>query len=430
MELYALRLLLLTVPGARSYEELRYVGNDLHDTFHGAAVAYGLLSDDDIQHCTFDEMCFVEMPDRLRCLFANLLIYITPNNPLDFWNKYKSHMYADYVRRRFSVDMAEQLALRHISALLRAAGFINTEMRLPEPVFTTDTQQQRANEIASEYLHNRYDRVEEQSIAQNMVPMLNDDQKRFFDRFMHCVNTGNDKKLFFLDGPGGSGKTFLNRTILSTLRGMGQVCTVSVWTGMAASLYKGGRTIHSTFKLPFDIDSAVTCNISMTSQVAAELRETHTLFIDEVSLVNKYAMNAIDELFRELKGNATVPFGGIFVITAGDFRQTLPIIPKASRSEIVNLLVKRSNAWRQFEKHVLRVNMRLANPDDIAFASWLIDIGDGKIKDYPSNNYYDSYVKVPPQNVSPLSLVDSIYGETFLSTDIRNYCQYVILSLL
>ncbi|KAJ6642708.1 Integrator complex subunit 9 [Pseudolycoriella hygida] len=73
--------------------------------------------------------------------------------------------------------MSENLALRHISKLLTVDGSSNTAMKLPEPVFQNTVQQDEANEIASEYLHNKYDPVEEASIAQRMVPLLNSEQK-------------------------------------------------------------------------------------------------------------------------------------------------------------------------------------------------------------------------------------------------------------
>lgn len=38
-------------------------------------------------------------------------------------------------------------------------------------------------------------------------------------------------------------------TIISALRGMNHVVVATAWTGIAGILLKGGRTVHSTFKL-------------------------------------------------------------------------------------------------------------------------------------------------------------------------------------
>ena len=90
-ELYALRLLLLHVKGAKSYRALRTV--DVHtlnedgtsriekkvcDTFKEAAILSGLLQDD-----LEWEMCLTDaevdhMPSQLRSMFASILIHCNP----------------------------------------------------------------------------------------------------------------------------------------------------------------------------------------------------------------------------------------------------------------------------------------------------------------------------------------------------------------
>jgi hypothetical protein len=48
--------------------------------------------------------------------------------------------------------------------------------------------------------------------------------------------------------------------------------------------------------------------------------------------------------------------GGITFVFAGDFRQTLPVIPKGTR---VNAYLKFSPIWNYVEKLYLRTNMRV-----------------------------------------------------------------------
>ncbi|GBM31756.1 hypothetical protein AVEN_56874-1 [Araneus ventricosus] len=54
----------------------------------------------------------------------------------------------------------------------------------------------------------------------------------------------------FLDGPGGFGKTFLYSTLLSFIRCKGDIALPFATTSIAATLLKGGETVHSGFKLP------------------------------------------------------------------------------------------------------------------------------------------------------------------------------------
>jgi type II secretory ATPase GspE/PulE/Tfp pilus assembly ATPase PilB-like protein len=50
---------------------------------------------------------------------------------------------------------------------------------------------------------------------------------------------------FFVNGPGGTGKTFLYNTLLSTVRSSGDIAVAVASSGIAALLMKGGRTAHS-----------------------------------------------------------------------------------------------------------------------------------------------------------------------------------------
>ena len=46
--------------------------------------------------------------------------------------------------------------------------------------------------------------------------------------------------MFFVNAPGGYGKTFLIETLLSTVRGMGKIALAVASSGIAAELLEGG----------------------------------------------------------------------------------------------------------------------------------------------------------------------------------------------
>ncbi|CAN1136497.1 hypothetical protein LINPERPRIM_LOCUS21131 [Linum perenne] len=83
--------------------------------------------------------------------------------------------------------------------------------------------------------------------------------------------------------------------------------------------------------------------------------------------------------------NENLPFDGITVVFGGDFRQTLPIIPKATRTEIVKSSIKRSYPWDGMEVIKLCQNMRLlregctsSEANEIqSFSRWIVSISDG-----------------------------------------------------
>lgn len=67
------------------------------------------------------------------------------------------------------------------------------------------------------------------------------------------------QRAFFVDGPGGTGKTFLYTVLLAAVRARGGIALSVASSGIAALLLEGGRTAHSRFKIPIQLDEASTC---------------------------------------------------------------------------------------------------------------------------------------------------------------------------
>ena len=58
-----------------------------------------------------------------------------------------------------------------------------------------------------------------------------------------------------------------------------------------------------------------------------------------------------------------LPFGEITVAFEGDFQQTLPIIPKGTKGQIIGACIQRSQLWRHINVLHSTENMRV-NPND------------------------------------------------------------------
>ncbi|CAK9291045.1 unnamed protein product [Gordionus sp. m RMFG-2023] len=69
--------------------------------------------------------------------------------------------------------------------------------------------------------------------------------------------------LFFIDGPGGTGKSFLLNTILFNLRAQGKIAIAVPSSGIASTLLHNGRTAHSRFNIPLSIHESSSCNIPL-----------------------------------------------------------------------------------------------------------------------------------------------------------------------
>ncbi|XP_058192250.1 uncharacterized protein LOC131309666 [Rhododendron vialii] len=90
-ERYYLRLLLTHIPGPKS-------------TFREAAIAHGILEDDQSNDKWMEEGCAFRMPISLRQLFSTILVYCSPKNPKELFLKYEEAMGEDYSLKDFQLS--------------------------------------------------------------------------------------------------------------------------------------------------------------------------------------------------------------------------------------------------------------------------------------------------------------------------------------
>jgi hypothetical protein len=219
--------------------------------------------------------------------------------------------------------------------------------------------------------------------VEDLYPRFNPEQKDAFDEVMDSVNN-NKGNLFFLLSAGGGGKTHVCNTIAAAVRAQGKVALCVASSAIAALLLDGGRTAHSRFKIPIPIDESSTCNISKTDHMHGVLKETKLIIWDEAPMQHRYGPEAVDRTLQDLLNDENIMdengrlFGGITILFVGDFRQTLPVVPRGSRAQIVNASLRKSRLWRHIKVLHLKQNMRLdQTPDSIAFAKWLLKVGGG-----------------------------------------------------
>jgi len=193
--------------------------------------------------------------------------------------------------------------------------------------------------------------------------------------------------MIFLYGYGGMGKTFIWKTLVASLRADNKIVIMVASSGIASLLLLGGKTTHSKLKIFVPIFEDSTCNINQGTQLAKLLNEASLIIWDEAPMAHKFCFEALDRSLRDVikaKSSAYKIFGGKVMLFGGDFRQILPVIPRGSRSNIVNSTINSSYLWNHCHVLTLLKNMRLeANTDAIdkeeiaAFAKWILNIGDG-----------------------------------------------------
>ncbi len=215
-------------------------------------------------------------------------------------------------------------------------------------------------------------------------------------------------KFFYIDGPGGTGKTFLYNTILAYYRANNKQVIAVASSGIAATLLDGGITAHSKFRIPIAIHEDSVCNFSLQSPEAQYLKEIDLILWDEAPMAHKHCFEAVDRFFKDLMRTvdpnlATVPFGGKKFVIGGDFRQTLPVVLRGTKADIINATIKSSNLWRHVQPLFLTQNMRLADVENTNFRNFIMDIGNGTAHTETINNISD-LITLPDNIHIPLSM--------------------------
>ena len=153
-------------------------------------------------------------------------------------------------------------------------------------------------------------------------------------------------------------------------------CIAAASSGIAATLLKGGRTAHSSFGIPIPVLNASTCNVKLSTKFKKLLNESKLIIWDEAFMTHTYNILAVSRMLKDITNNDNF-FGGKIVIFCGNPRQTLHVIPKASRSVVVNAsLIKCPLIWDSDIKLYLSINMHVIrngkNPHSIQFAKFLL----------------------------------------------------------
>jgi hypothetical protein len=116
--------------------------------------------------------------------------------------------------------------------------------------------------------------------------------------------------LFFVDGPGGTGKTYLYRALLANIHSQNKIVVATTTSGVATSIMLGGRTTHSRFKIPLTLDDGAFCSFTKQSGTAKLLQTASLIIWDEVTMMKRQGDEALDNCLRDIMDHPNLPFGG------------------------------------------------------------------------------------------------------------------------
>ncbi|KAL7137613.1 hypothetical protein ABFS83_10G105100 [Erythranthe nasuta] len=415
-ERYYLRLLLNHVRGPTSFLDLLTVNGIRCANFKEASQKRGLLeSDQSVIECLNEAITF-QMPHELRRLFATVLVYCAPTDVRVLWDTYFEAMSEDF-RKENDTSKERQITrtLQSVNYFLESMGKKLESYDLPSaPIDTNHVTTNLSREIEDELS------IEIPSEDYEAEKKLNKEQQYAFKVILEFIHKGK-AGMFFIDGPGGTGKTFLYRALLAHLRSTKKIAIATATSGVAAAIMPGGRTAHSRFKIPTDANESSDCNISKQSGVANLLRTAKLIIWDEAPMAKRWAIENVDKLFKDIMGNDE-HFGGKVVVFGGDFRQVLPVVPRGTIHQTISASLVKSRLWHKMIKFSLSKNMRAQK--DPEFGDFLLRVGNGEETSDIEGNIIipeEMVVKYDNEEDSMARLIDSIFPSLSSNAESSTY---------
>ncbi|XP_074374046.1 uncharacterized protein LOC141714425 [Apium graveolens] len=372
---------------------LRTVNGVIHSSFREACKEYGLLDDDKEWHKVLSQACTGGLPPQIRQLFVHIIVNCKVTNLKSLWLSRWRSMVEDILLKRRQLSGNSKLtlidtqlqfyALEEIDDLLRSIGkSLKKYDQLPQP--------------PSSYLNNGANNLIIEETSYDIHEMDSEHRKLL-----------RDCGLFFVYGSGGCGKTFLWRTLICKLRSQGKIVLPVTSSGITATLMSGGRTAHSRFKIPIDLDEFSTCNISHDSNIAQLIKQTNLIIWDEVPMQYKYAFECLDRSLKDIMkaidpARYEMSFGGITIVLGGDFRQILPVITYGDRGDIVAACI--------------------TSEDLKLFAQWVLNIGNGQVPPPPNSNPLIENQILIPSRFCDLATENTV--ENMISSTFPNFSHY------
>ncbi|XP_022846367.1 uncharacterized protein LOC111369119 [Olea europaea var. sylvestris] len=226
-----------TLLGPKSFEDLKTVNGIVLSTYCEAVLSHGLLSGDNYSEMCLSEAVAYQMSVSLRRLFANVLSLSCPTNPRNLWDKFKNFMIEDYLHKGFTQQSAEMKALHCINFFLEGVGNNIIDFCLVDFDLTKNDDNIFETMIAEETTNINFQSDIHYSES------LNKEQQNAYNIILDFIL--NDKnEMFFIDGPGGTGKIYLYKALLFGVRSRNLIALATTSSSVATSLLPAGRTRH------------------------------------------------------------------------------------------------------------------------------------------------------------------------------------------
>ena len=240
----------------------------------------------------------------LRHLFATILLFGNVSDPGTLWKEFRHHICDDleYWLQAMGIQQPPPERIYNYGLFLLDKILKESGQSLAEwpsmPRIQENWEMITMNLLILEQLS--YDREVLAVELEEQLPRMNVEQRSAYDQIVASVDACNGK-LFFLNGPGGTGKTFVYNVVCAWLRSEGKIILCVSSSGISALLICGGRTAYSMFKIPINgLGDCSICSILKRSARAELVQAANAIIWDEISAQHHHAVEAVDCTLRNL----------------------------------------------------------------------------------------------------------------------------------
>ena len=150
------------------------------------------------------------MPKALRNLFCIICVFSNPSNPLALYEKFNAYFIEDFIYKNDLIKTATNKCLIEFDEFFKKHGkscqYYLVDKNIPDYSLFINTE--------------TINILEEQAIGNELKSKLNTHQSVAVETILKAVEDPTIKnKAFFIDGPDGTGKTFVYNTLTRILRG-------------------------------------------------------------------------------------------------------------------------------------------------------------------------------------------------------------------
>ncbi|KAF8088731.1 LOW QUALITY PROTEIN: hypothetical protein N665_0531s0004 [Sinapis alba] len=268
---YYLRILINKIKDPRSYDELKTFNDVKYPDYKSVCYARGYLDNDVLARE------YVGKSMSKDILYKRQSILGHKNLQLD-----------DKNLEKYTLIKVENLMCMHERSLNDFGGLLKIK-----PVL----RKELGNSLWNQELD--YDVVEETLKHETQYNLLNNEQRVIYNAVLESIEK-KEGKLFFVNGAGGTGKTFLYQTIISRLRSRKQIVLPVASLGIAALLLPNGRTAHSRFNIPLKLSEEKLCHIKPGTMLAELIENSDLIILDKAPMTHKHAFESLEFFFERL----------------------------------------------------------------------------------------------------------------------------------